>query len=78
MTGEIQYGDVRLSVSTAAGRAVGQLVQGAVKIVSGTNLYSRAEGFIRSENEFVITRLWNRSGGIVSLQQPITVPLTRN
>lgn len=73
MKGSVPYGGVTLTVKTAKGRLVGQGFQGPVDLISKPRVYSRAEGFIKSQTEFHITRLWDTANQAVPLSGPISV-----
>jgi len=76
MTGTVVYNRTTLTVTTAAGRLVGQSIAGPVAFTSSPRSYSSMEGYISSPYEFTIHSLKDlRSRQVLRPGETITVSI---
>jgi hypothetical protein len=63
----------KFTLSTIAGRRVGQAYQGPVVGAYGTTAFSKASYTFTSNTQVTITAIWDKSGNPIILNGPVTI-----
>ena len=75
MYGATTVNGEKFTLSTVAGRLVGQGYQGPVVGAYGTTAFSKASYTFTSTTQVTITAIWDKSGKPITLNRPVTIDM---